>query len=76
MIGYVARKALKWAKQNQYVEHTSFLGYGVGLAFLTLGFVSLGSIKSACHPPDQLLNLSSRFVGMVGGDDILCCFIA
>ncbi|KAM0748745.1 hypothetical protein T439DRAFT_328008 [Meredithblackwellia eburnea MCA 4105] len=44
VIGFVARKTLKFAHQRQLIDHESFLAYGIGLAFLTLGVVGvLGS---------------------------------
>lgn len=38
-IGYVARKVLKYCEQRQTIDHESFLAYGVGLTFFTLGTV-------------------------------------
>ncbi|GAA6004531.1 hypothetical protein JCM10207_000920 [Rhodosporidiobolus poonsookiae] len=44
VIGYVARKTLKFAHGRGYIDHESFLAYGVGLALFTLGIVGvLGS---------------------------------
>ncbi|BGP22763.1 hypothetical protein JCM10295v2_001654 [Rhodotorula toruloides] len=44
LIGYVARKTLKFAHTRQLIDHESFLAYGVGLALFTLGVVGvLGS---------------------------------
>ncbi|GAA5879332.1 hypothetical protein JCM1840_006952 [Sporobolomyces johnsonii] len=44
IIGFVARKTLKEAHRRQLIDHESFLAYGIGLAFLTLGVVGvLGS---------------------------------
>ncbi|GAA5968092.1 hypothetical protein JCM11641_003727 [Rhodosporidiobolus odoratus] len=43
-IGWVARKTLKFAHGRRYIDHPSFLAYGVGLALFTLGVVGvLGS---------------------------------
>lgn len=43
-IGYIARKSLKEAHNRQLIDHESFLAYGLGLTFLTLGVVGvLGS---------------------------------
>lgn len=52
IIGYVARKVLRYAEERGLIDHESFLSFGVSLTFLTLGIV-----------------------GMIGSDDILCCFI-
>jgi NhaP-type Na+/H+ or K+/H+ antiporter len=41
VIGFVARKTLKEAHKRQLVDHESFLAYGIGLAFLTLGVVGV-----------------------------------
>ncbi|GAA5931447.1 uncharacterized protein JCM15063_001470 [Sporobolomyces koalae] len=44
VIGWIARKTLKEAHRRQLIDHESFLAYGVGLTFLTLGVVGvLGS---------------------------------
>ncbi|BGO97657.1 hypothetical protein NBRC10513v2_001651 [Rhodotorula toruloides] len=44
LIGYIARKSLKFAHTRQLIDHESFLAYGVGLALFTLGVVGvLGS---------------------------------
>lgn len=44
LIGWIARKTLKEAHRRQLIDHESFLAYGVGLTFLTLGIVGvLGS---------------------------------
>lgn len=44
VIGFLAAKTLKFAHARQLVDHESFLAYGVGLAFFTLGVVGvLGS---------------------------------
>lgn len=43
-IGFIARKTLKEAHKRKLIDHESFLAYGVGLAFFTLGVV--GSIGS------------------------------
>lgn len=44
VIGYIARKTLKAAHTRQLIDHESFLAYGLGLTFLTLGIVGvLGS---------------------------------
>ncbi|KAK4705797.1 sodium/hydrogen antiporter, partial [Phenoliferia sp. Uapishka_3] len=53
LIGYVARKTLKIAHKHNLIDHESFLSYGIGLAFFTLGVV-----------------------GIIGSDDVLCCFVA
>lgn len=39
-----ARKSLKIAHTRQWIDHESFLAYGIGLSFFTLGAV--GSIGS------------------------------
>ncbi|WWD17799.1 hypothetical protein CI109_102241 [Kwoniella shandongensis] len=52
IIGYVARKVLKFARRKQLIDHESFLSFGVALTFVTLGIV-----------------------GLIGSDDILCCFV-
>ncbi|WVF70543.1 hypothetical protein IAT40_005334 [Kwoniella sp. CBS 6097] len=51
-VGYIARKALRFARAKQLIDHESFLSFGVALTFVTLGVV-----------------------GILGSDDILCCFI-
>ncbi|GAA5885336.1 hypothetical protein JCM6882_009575 [Rhodosporidiobolus microsporus] len=44
VIGFVGRKTLKYAHNHSYIDHESFLAYGVGLALFTLGVVGvLGS---------------------------------
>ncbi|KWU46429.1 hypothetical protein RHOSPDRAFT_3541, partial [Rhodotorula sp. JG-1b] len=44
VIGYLARKTLKFAHNRRLIDHESFLAYGVGLALFTLGVVGvLGS---------------------------------
>jgi NhaP-type Na+/H+ or K+/H+ antiporter len=44
VIGYIARKTLKEAHNRQLIDHESFLAYGLGLTFFTLGVVGvLGS---------------------------------
>ncbi|KAK8866002.1 hypothetical protein IAR55_001153 [Kwoniella newhampshirensis] len=52
IVGYVARKVLKFARRKQLIDHESFLSFGVALTFVTLGIV-----------------------GIIGSDDILCCFV-
>lgn len=52
IIGYAARKTLKYAETKDLIDHDNFLAYGIGLAFFTLGTV-----------------------GMIGSDEILCCFV-
>ncbi|WVQ97379.1 hypothetical protein IAU59_004491 [Kwoniella sp. CBS 9459] len=52
IIGYIARKALRFARAKQLIDHESFLSFGVALTFMTLGVV-----------------------GILGSDDIFCCFI-
>ncbi|KAK4688341.1 sodium/hydrogen antiporter, partial [Tremellales sp. Uapishka_1] len=51
-IGYVARKILRYAEEKNLIDHESFLSFGVGLTFFSLGCV-----------------------GILGSDDILCCFV-
>ncbi|KAL7424782.1 hypothetical protein Q5752_000466 [Cryptotrichosporon argae] len=41
IIGYLARKALKYAESHNLIDHESFLAYGVALTFFTLGAVGL-----------------------------------
>ncbi|SGY40208.1 BQ5605_C003g02337 [Microbotryum silenes-dioicae] len=44
VLGYIARKSLKVAHTRRLIDHESFLAYGIGLSFLTLGVVGvLGS---------------------------------
>ncbi|RSH92828.1 hypothetical protein EHS25_008274 [Saitozyma podzolica] len=52
IIGYVARKVLRFAEERSLIDHESFLSFGIALTFFTLGIV-----------------------GVLGSDDILCCFI-
>ncbi|GAA5822998.1 hypothetical protein JCM11251_004452 [Rhodosporidiobolus azoricus] len=44
VIGYIGRKTLKYAHNRSWIDHESFLSYGVGLALFTLGVV--GAIGS------------------------------
>ncbi len=37
VVGYVARKSLKWAEQRMYIDKDNFLAYGLGLALFTIG---------------------------------------
>lgn len=41
IIGYLARKAVKYAEEKEMIDHESFLAIGVGLTFLTLGIEGL-----------------------------------
>ncbi|KAL8292334.1 hypothetical protein RQP46_001800 [Phenoliferia psychrophenolica] len=41
LIGFVARKSLKIAHKRKLIDHESFLAYGIGLAFFTLGVVGV-----------------------------------
>ncbi|CAO1635168.1 unnamed protein product [Parajaminaea phylloscopi] len=41
VVGYVARKTLKWAEARQYIDKDSFFAFGLGLALLTLGTTGL-----------------------------------
>ncbi|GAA6037193.1 hypothetical protein JCM8097_008780 [Rhodosporidiobolus ruineniae] len=44
VVGYIARKTLKYAHRRNFINHEEFLAYGVGLALFTLGVVGvLGS---------------------------------
>ncbi|ORY33688.1 Sodium/hydrogen exchanger family-domain-containing protein [Naematelia encephala] len=52
IIGFVARKVLRFAEERDLIDHESFLSFGVALTFFTLGVV-----------------------GIIGSDDILCCFV-
>ncbi|ORX36017.1 Sodium/hydrogen exchanger family-domain-containing protein [Kockovaella imperatae] len=52
IIGYVARKVLRFSEERHLIDHESFLAFGIALTFFTLGVV-----------------------GILGSDDILCCFV-
>ncbi|KAG9126646.1 hypothetical protein FRC07_002618 [Ceratobasidium sp. 392] len=53
LIGWVARKSLRWCEKEQMLDEDNFVAYGTGLSFFCLGFL-----------------------GIIGSDDLLCCFIA
>jgi len=49
VIGYLARKSLKYAEKKNWIDHENFLGYGVGLTFFSLAVVGvLGSDDLLC----------------------------
>ena len=39
VIGFLARRSLKYAEAQDWIEDESFLAYGLGLTFLVLGIV-------------------------------------
>ncbi len=41
LVGYLARKTLKWAESRSYIDKANFFAYGLGLAFFTLGTTGL-----------------------------------
>ncbi|EPQ26792.1 uncharacterized protein PFL1_05770 [Pseudozyma flocculosa PF-1] len=41
LLGYVARKTLRWAEARSYIDKANFFAYGLGLAFFTLGTTGL-----------------------------------
>lgn len=41
LLGYLARKTLKWAESRSYIDKANFFAYGLGLAFFTLGTTGL-----------------------------------
>jgi len=41
LIGFVARKTLRWAEERQYIDRESFFSYGLALALFTLGTTGL-----------------------------------
>lgn len=41
VIGWLARKTLKFAHNRRLIDHESFLAYGIGLALFTLGVTGL-----------------------------------
>ncbi|CAO1622222.1 unnamed protein product [Jaminaea pallidilutea] len=41
VLGYIARKTLKWAESRQYIDKDNFFAFGLGLALFTLGTVGL-----------------------------------
>ncbi|KDN49702.1 hypothetical protein RSAG8_01767, partial [Rhizoctonia solani AG-8 WAC10335] len=53
IIGWVARKSLRWCEERHMLDEDNFVAYGFGLSFFCLGFL-----------------------GIIGSDDLLCCFIA
>ena len=48
VIGFLARRSLKYAEAQDWIEDESFLAYGLGLTFLVLGIV--GSASSNLVP--------------------------
>ncbi|ELU42732.1 sodium/hydrogen exchanger family domain-containing protein [Rhizoctonia solani AG-1 IA] len=52
LIGWVARKSLRWCEERHMLDEDNFVAYGTGLSFFCLGFL-----------------------GIMGSDDLLCCFI-
>ncbi|EKD05460.1 hypothetical protein A1Q2_00221 [Trichosporon asahii var. asahii CBS 8904] len=52
VIGYIARRCLKYCEGRNLIDRESFLAFGVALTFFTVGWV-----------------------GIIGSDDILCCFV-
>lgn len=53
LIGWVARKSLRWCEERHMLDEDNFVAYGTGLSFFCVGFL-----------------------GIIGSDDLLCCFIA
>ncbi|CAE7120169.1 unnamed protein product [Rhizoctonia solani] len=53
LIGWVARKTLRWCEERHMLDEDNFVVYGTGLSFFCIGFL-----------------------GIIGSDDLLCCFIA
>lgn len=43
VIGFLARRSLKYAEAQDWIEDESFLAYGLGLTFLVLGIVGSAS---------------------------------
>lgn len=41
LLGYLARKTLRWAEARSYIDKSNFFAYGLGLAFFTLGTTGL-----------------------------------
>lgn len=41
LLGYIARKSLKWAEQKGYIDRANFHAFGLGLALFTLGTTGL-----------------------------------
>ncbi|KDN42068.1 hypothetical protein K437DRAFT_257997 [Tilletiaria anomala UBC 951] len=41
VVGYIARKTLKWAEARQYIDKDNFFAYGLGLALFVLGTTGL-----------------------------------
>nr|ODN93100.1 hypothetical protein L203_00369 [Cryptococcus depauperatus CBS 7841] len=62
-MGYVARKALRYAKSNQLIDHESFLSISIALTFFTSGLVGLiGSDDIlACFAVGNALNWDDWF---------------
>lgn len=49
VIGYIARKVLRYAQEKRLIDHESFLSFGVALTLFTLGVVGiLGSDDLLC----------------------------
>ncbi|PWN22554.1 hypothetical protein BCV69DRAFT_281530 [Microstroma glucosiphilum] len=41
LLGYIARKTLRWAESRKYIDKDSFFAFGLGLALFTLGTTGL-----------------------------------
>lgn len=41
VVGFIARKTLKWAEGRQYIDKDNFFAFGLGLALFTLGTTGL-----------------------------------
>jgi hypothetical protein len=41
VVGYVARKSLRWAAEHKLIDMSNFFGYGFGLALFTVGTAGL-----------------------------------
>ena len=41
VVGYIARKSLRWAAEHKLIDMSNFFGYGFGLALFTVGTAGL-----------------------------------
>ncbi|KAK0553879.1 hypothetical protein OC846_000746 [Tilletia horrida] len=63
VIGFVARKTLRWAEERQYIDRESFFSYGLALALFTLGTTGLFGSDDifACFVAGNSLTWDDRY---------------
>jgi NhaP-type Na+/H+ or K+/H+ antiporter len=44
LIGWVARKSLRWCEERHMLDEDNFVAYGTGLSFFCLGFLGIVGI--------------------------------